>query len=180
MRKEILIIRFPLDEISCRNAFYYLSQHIKRNAKTTHVFHFNYFQHYYLAVLLKIAFPECRIILTVHYLSWCFDLKGNDTLFRYYISPSNNIPDDDGTNRLIKNVRSNFELERNFMSLADEVIVLSRATKNIIKNDYELFKRICDKIKSRYGFKEIDDIDINGKRIIDAFENKFPSDSTEH
>lgn len=156
------------DEISCRNAFYYLSQHIKRNAKTTHVFHFNYFQHYYLAVLLKIAFPECRIILTVHYLSWCFDLKGNDTLFRYYISPSNNIPDDDGTNRLIKNVRSNFELERNFMSLADEVIVLSRATKNIIKNDYHIQK---DKLLLVYNGLDISDVSGSMPQGVDSFKD---------
>ena len=156
------------DEISCRNAFYYLSQHIKRNAKTTHVFHFNYFQHYYLAVLLKIAFPECRIILTVHYLSWCFDLKGNDTLFRYYISPSNNIPDDDGTNRLIKDVRSNFELERNFMSLADEVIVLSRATKNIIKNDYHIQK---DKLLLVYNGLDISDVSGSMPQGIDSFKD---------
>ena len=155
-------------EISCRNAFYYLSEHIKRHANTIHVFHFNYFQHYYLAVLLKIAFPECRIILTVHYLSWCFDLKGNETLFRYYISPSNNIPDDDGTNRLIKNVRSNFELERNFMSLADEVIVLSRATKNIIKNDYHIQK---DKLLLVYNGLDISDVSGSMPQGIDSFKD---------
>lgn len=95
-------------------------------------------------------------------------MKGNETLFRYYISPSNNIPDDDGTNRLIKNVRSNFELERNFMSLADEVIVLSRATKNIIKNDYHIQK---DKLLLVYNGLDISDVSGSMPQGIDSFKD---------
>lgn len=125
------------DEIGCKNAFYYLSQHIKPKKGTTQIFHFNYFRHYHLAVMLKEAYSGCRIILTVHYLNWCFELMGNASLFRHYISTSSTLEDNE-SNRVGKTVLGNFELERNFMSLADDVIVMSKATQNIIINDYKI------------------------------------------
>lgn len=126
------------DEISCKNAFYYLFQHIKAQKNKILFFHFNYFQHYHLAVMLKVAYPECRIILTVHYLNWCFELMGNESLFRHYISTSPETIEDNESIKVRQTVLSNFELERNFMLLADDVIVLSKATQNIIINDYKI------------------------------------------
>ena len=126
------------DEVSCKNAFYYLLQHINDGNDSSLIFHFNYFQHYYLAIMLKTAFPKCRIVLTVHYLNWCFELNGYETLFRHYISPATEGKEDKESNRRIQSVRNNFKLEQNFMLLADDVVVLSKATKDIITNDYNI------------------------------------------
>ena len=156
------------DEISCKNAFYYLFQHIKAQKNKILFFHFNYFQHYHLAVMLKVAYPECRIILTVHYLNWCFELMGNESLFRHYISTSPETIEDNESIKVRQTVLSNFELERNFMLLADDVIVLSKATQNIIINDYKILsskitliyngydvnKSICKKCTSIKSFSK--------------------------
>ena len=41
------------------------------------VFHFNYLHHEPLVDLLKKIYPTSQFVLTLHYLNWCFTLKGN-------------------------------------------------------------------------------------------------------
>ena len=154
------------DEVSCKNAFYYLLQHINDENDSSLIFHFNYFQHYYLAIMLKIAFPKCRIVLTIHYLNWCFELNGNETLFRHYISTATEGKVDKESDSRIQSVRNNFKLERNFMSLADDVVVLSKATKNIIINDYKIHK---DKLSLIYNGLDISDIPEATENSVDSF-----------
>ena len=154
------------DEVSCKNAFYYLLQHINDENDSSLIFHFNYFQHYYLAIMLKSAFPKCRIVLTIHYLNWCFELNGNETLFRHYISTATKGKVDKESDSRIQSVRNNFKLERNFMSLADDVVVLSKATKNIIINDYKIHK---DKLSLIYNGVDISDIPEATENSVDSF-----------
>lgn len=115
----------------CRNIFYFLARHIHAEAGERLVFQFNYFQHRPLAVLLKGQYPDSRIVLTVHYLGWCFELNGNKTRFRQLTAKAYR-PQDDQERGILASV----ENERHFLHLADEVIVLSRDTQGILAEDY--------------------------------------------
>lgn len=133
------------NESYCRSIYYFLARNIETaiNAKdyqeneTAHriVFQFNYFQHLSLATLLKGQFPESRIILTVHYLSWCFELKGNLSKMRK-ITAKGYTPADD----IEKGIVASIQNEKAFMHLADEVLVMSGETMSIVLKDYEVTK----------------------------------------
>ena len=133
------------NESYCRSIYYFLARNIETaiNAKddqeneTTHkiIFQFNYFQHLSLAALLKGQFPESRIILTVHYLSWCFELKGNLSKMRK-ITAQGYTPADDTEKGIVTSIQN----EKAFMHLADEVLVMSRETMSIVLKDYEVSK----------------------------------------
>ncbi len=119
------------NEQYCRDIFYFLTRHIDTEAEEHLVFHFNYFQHMPLALLLKGQYVDCRIMLSVHYLNWCFELKGNKTQFRK-LTAKGYLPQDDKE----KTVLASVENERIFLHLADDVIALSKDTRNILVNDY--------------------------------------------
>lgn len=133
------------NESYCRSIYYFLARNIEAaiNAKddqendTEHkiIFQFNYFQHFSLAALLKGQFPESRIILTVHYLSWCFELKGNLSKMRK-ITAKGYTPADDTEKGIVASIQN----EKAFMHLADEVLVMSRETMSIVLKDYEVSK----------------------------------------
>lgn len=133
------------NENYCRSIYYFLARNIEAaiNAKddqendTEHkiIFLFNYFQHFSLAALLKGQFPESRIILTVHYLSWCFELKGNLSKMRK-IMAKGYTPADDTEKGIVASIQN----EKAFMHLADEVLVMSRETMSIVLKDYEVSK----------------------------------------
>lgn len=124
-------------ESYCRSIYYFLARNIKsavaQESKTVNkiVFQFNYFQHFLLATLLKGQFPESRIIFTVHYLTWCFELKGNLSKM-HRITAKGYAPSDDTEKR----VAASFQNERAFMHLADEILVLSKVTSDILAKDY--------------------------------------------
>lgn len=120
-------------EVYCRSIFYFIARNIEVEESDRIVFQFNYFQHRPLASLLKGQYPHSRIILTVHYLNWCFELKGNVVSMRKIIAKGYETIDD--TER---RVVSSFADEKTFLHLADEVLVLSKRTKAILINDYEV------------------------------------------
>ncbi len=121
------------NEQYCRNIFYFLAGHVTLEAGDQLVFQFNYFQHMPLAVLLKGEFPDCRIIVSVHYLSWCFELKGNKKQF-HKLTAQGYKPQDDKEKAVLASVGS----EKAFLHLADEVLVLSRDTRKILSEDYAI------------------------------------------
>lgn len=133
------------NESYCRSIYYFLARNIETaiNAKANQeneakhkiIFQFNYFQHLSLAVLLKGQFPESRIILTIHYLSWCFELKGNLSKMRK-ITAKGYTPADDTE----KGIMASIQNEKAFIHLADEVLVMSRETMSIVLKDYEVSK----------------------------------------
>ena len=120
-------------EAYCRSIFYFIARNIEVEESERLVFQFNYFQHRPLASLLKGRYPYSRIILTVHYLNWCFELKGNVTRMREITAKGYETSDD-----MERRVVSSFADEKTFLHLADEVLALSRQTKTILTNDYEV------------------------------------------
>lgn len=120
-------------EAYCRSIFYFLARNIKTGNGDKLIFQFNYFQHLPLASLLKGQYPYSRIIMTVHYLNWCFELKGNVMRMRKIVAKGYEANDE-----MERRVISSFADEKTFLHLADEVLVLSKRTKAILTNDYEV------------------------------------------
>ena len=116
-----------------RSVFYFLAGNMRIEKGETLVFQFNYFQHYLLAILLKAGFPHCRIVLTVHYMDWCFELHGNVRHMRK-ITATGYEPSTDKEKRVL----SSFVNEKLFLHLADAVLVLSKQTMKILTDDYKV------------------------------------------
>lgn len=126
------------DEVYFRSVYYYLVRHMEIDGGDRVAFHFNYYHHLPIALLLKGAFPNSRILLSVHYFNWCFELRGNVTQFRETVKPWKDIldrlefiPDEKKAT-----VQKGFGQEQEFLFLADEVIVLSDRTMEIVREDY--------------------------------------------
>jgi len=119
------------DEKYNRNLYYLIIQLIEE--KDDLIFHFNYFHHYELAILLKSRFINSRIVLTVHYLEWCFELKGNITKFQEIINANLNTIDEKQ-----KIIYDSFANEQNFMRLCDEIVLLSKRTLSLVVSDYKI------------------------------------------
>jgi len=117
------------NEEYCRMAYYLLSPYLSETEPE--VFHFNYFQHYPFALLLKAKNINHRIFLSVHYLNWCFELKGNVAKF-HEIMNAKEVED-----RYTPIVRE-FSQNKHFLHLADKVIVLSQFCKNLLHSDYKI------------------------------------------
>lgn len=134
------------DEIYCRTAYYLLQQFIKGKDDNI-IFHFNYFQHYDLARMLKARFIQSKIILSIHYLNWCFEINGNLTRFKEIITTQHTPTDD-----LERKILIDFQQTSRFLRFADEIIVLSQYTLNVVENDYHIRK---DKLHLIYnGFSK--------------------------
>lgn len=121
------------NETYCRIIFYFLARNIDNVGNDKIVFQFNYFQHYPLAVLLKAWYINSCIVLTVHYMSWCFELNGNVKRMKA-ITAEGYEPTDDKERGVI----SSYVGEKLFLYLADVVLVLSKRTKDILANNYSV------------------------------------------
>ena len=114
----------------CRKAIYLLMLYIPVEEHI--VFHFNFIHHDCMANMLRANYANCRIIATVHYLSWCFALNGNYKDFKSVIRTYGQ------KSRKDDEVYSSFLAEQNFFRTCDEIIVLSEYTRDILVNDYKL------------------------------------------
>lgn len=115
----------------CRIIFYFLARNINPDENDKLIFQFNYFQHFPLAILLKSQFVQSRLVLTVHYMNWCFELNGNIRRLRN-ITAKGHEPKDDVEKRVV----SSYLQEKEFLHLADNVLVLSRRTIEILGEIY--------------------------------------------
>lgn len=139
-------------EAYCRTAFYLISPLLKKTEKN--VFHFNYFQHYSLALALKAQNIQNHIFLTVHYLNWCFELKGNTRLFREALQADT--PDEKQTR-----IRHDFASSRTFLRLADKVITLSDFCRNLLQKDYGISKEKLHLVYNGIGEDEVKTVNPN-------------------
>jgi glycosyltransferase len=121
------------NETYCRMTFYFIARNIAVEEFDSLVFQFNYFQHYPLAVLLKGMYPESKIIYTVHYMNWCFELNGNIKRMQK-IANKEYKP----VNETETKVKLSIEEEKRFLHLSDIVFVLSKRTEYILKENYEV------------------------------------------
>jgi glycosyltransferase len=113
-----------------QSTVYILSQYIKN--KDNLIFHLNYPQGKPFADALKATF-NCKIILTVHFFSWCFEISGNISRLKAIIeTPEDNLSKFDGS------VKESFFEEKDLLNSFDAVLCLSKQTAEIIKNIYKV------------------------------------------
>ncbi len=94
------------------------------------VFHFNNDKLFDLMRLLKVKFPKCHIVYTVHYLDWCFAIKGNVTRFKKILAERCEYDDE----RVV--VRDCFSKDKRLFMFCDEIIVLSKFAYELLRMDY--------------------------------------------
>jgi glycosyltransferase len=114
-----------------RNVVYLLQLHIKD--KKNLIFHLNYNQKSRLAEELKKTF-DCRIVLAVHYLDWCFKLSGNLIRFRQLLEMQQPVQDE----KDIEELKEAFQKEKETCNVVDRIICLSEKTRQILQNDYKI------------------------------------------
>ena len=114
----------------CKVAYYLLIQKIPQLDNM--VFHFNFAHHEPLMHLLREHYSGCRILFTVHYLGWCFELNGNYPKFKKILNKPDII------DSYSSNVISSFNKEKIAFNSSDEVIVLSDKTRKIVVKDYKI------------------------------------------
>lgn len=164
-------------DIYCRGVFYFLAQQIKIKSGETLIFYFNFYHHYNIATRLKAFFPKSKIVLAIHYFSWCFDLKGNVRKFKNYILrepvSKGNLTNachyycgdnNEQSYNSYKGTIEAYNTERKFMQLADSVIALSERTANTIENDYHIGRNKIRVILN--GLEE--DESLNEKNVVNG------------
>jgi glycosyltransferase len=113
-----------------KNIVYLLQLHIED--KNNLIFHLNFNQKSGLAEELKKAF-DCRIVLTIHYLDWCFSLSGNLTRFRHLLKAQQTTQGDN-----VEELKEAFQKEKKIFKVADRIICLSGNTRQLLQEDYKV------------------------------------------
>jgi len=116
-----------------KNVSFILRQNIKQTDNL--IFHINYTNCKPLADVLKASF-NCKIVLTVHYFSWCFDMLGNISRFRNLIGKPESKLDNLG-----KQVKKSFNDEKESLCFVDKVLSLSKHDAKIIQQIYKVKKQ---------------------------------------
>ena len=113
------------------NIVYWLQLHIKN--KENLIFHLNYNKKGKLAKELKDVF-KCKIILTVHYLDWCFKLLGNQVRLKKILETQQLVQRD----KEIELLKDSFQIEKDTFQIVDYIICLSNKTRQILQDDYKI------------------------------------------
>lgn len=138
--KDVRYILFPTVQIHqdkkhskryARNVAYALYPYIDLECDI--IFHFNYSYHIWLAEAFKFRFPNCRIVITLHYLTWCFDLSANTHYFRSILNKKEEERDD-----FEECIYKEYQTDKCFYNLADKVICLCEATKSFLHEVYHV------------------------------------------
>ena len=95
------------------------------------VFHFNYLHHEPLVDLLKKIYPTSQFVLTLHYLNWCFTLKGNIKRLQTVLDKAEN----DRTEEE-KYIYDEYKQEVSFYRKVDRIICLAQYTKMLLNEFY--------------------------------------------
>ena len=114
-----------------RNIVYLFQLHIIDRKKL--IFHLNSYRCGKLAEELKKVF-DCRVITTIHYFDWCFNLFGNVSRFRKILLSKGNYQHD----KLYRKLDESYRIEKNLFELSDQIIGLSENTRQILQDDYQI------------------------------------------
>lgn len=146
-----------------RGIFYYFASHILIQREV--YCHFNFARHYHLALLFKENL-KAKILFTLHYTEWSFELLGDRERMERIL--------DNPYNLWEKKVIKTFEFERKFMiDCCDCIIAIARHSYDMLKELYsipeekityipnglndELVKysqEQCSQLKKKFGFEE--------------------------
>ncbi|MDR1581806.1 MAG: TIGR04157 family glycosyltransferase [Prevotellaceae bacterium] len=106
------------------------------------VFHFNYWQNLSMTDNLKNIF-NCKTVLAIHYMNWCFGLNGNLLHLKTILSKDEKDLDENE-----KNIRNSFNHEKQSVENADAVISLANYTSGVLCSEYGVNS---DKITTIYN-----------------------------
>ncbi len=123
-------------ELYFRNVCYLLSEFISNECNN--IFHLNYFSNNVLAKYLKVHFPKCKILLTIHYKNWNFELVGNSCVLQKIIKKSKDITVN--LEPFEQAVINGINKEKETLKFSDKVICLSRSSQVQIADIYEFEK----------------------------------------
>lgn len=138
--ESVRIIQIPIIKYSgtehnyyryYRNLLYVLIPYIR--IEEENIFHLNYLHNRPIASLLKREYPSCRILLTIHYMNWCFTLKGNASLFKQILSKTK-----DTRNEQEEEIYQDFQNDRKLFKEVDRIICLSQYTCQLLHNMYSV------------------------------------------
>ncbi len=109
-----------------KGAFYYLASHFTF-PKDVYC-HFNFMNHYDLALLFKEKL-QARVVFTLHYTDWSFDLLGDTAWLKRILAHPTGLKDE--------RVVDKFEREKKFMmDCCDSVIAIARHSYDMLKDIY--------------------------------------------
>ncbi|MDR1203171.1 MAG: glycosyltransferase [Tannerellaceae bacterium] len=116
------------------NSLYLIYDYI--NPKNEVVFLLNHFRRNSFIELLKEYWPQSKVLLTVHYMYWCFLIEGNASYFKEIISQNKK-------NRNIqieieRDVLIEYHIEKECLEKVDHIISLSEYTRNILIDSYDI------------------------------------------
>ncbi|WP_246867163.1 hypothetical protein [Parabacteroides distasonis] len=60
-----------------KNIWYLIYPYFSSHSKENIILHINYYQHIHLLNTFRASFSKGRCCFTIHYMDWCFKIKGN-------------------------------------------------------------------------------------------------------
>ena len=98
------------------------------------IFHLNYPHWNSLAKELKASF-DCKIVLSVHFMSWSFEILGNVSQLQNIIGKS-----EDKLDQPSRQIKKLFNEEKGMLYSVDKVISLSKHTTGLLQNLHNVKK----------------------------------------
>ncbi|RHJ75308.1 glycosyltransferase, partial [Parabacteroides sp. AM08-6] len=106
-----------------RNIWFLLRPYIQLQKGDVLIFHLNYTNSNSWITWAKKDFPNCKILLTIHYQDWCFSLNGNTTYFR---------------KQILSEKLASFSMEQKLYNDVDRIICLSHYTEKLLLHEYQI------------------------------------------
>ncbi len=122
------------NDLYCRNIWVVLQQYICLRDDDELVFILNYFQEYAFISLIKRTFPASSVFFTVHYMTWCFTIKGNLSYFKRIVASEESLLSDEKE----KQIYQQFFKEKRLFEDVDMIICLSTYTKRLLIECYQI------------------------------------------
>jgi glycosyltransferase len=116
-----------------RNVAYLLKKHVPDEENS--LFHLNYMANEYLVIWLKKLF-KVKIILTVHYTNWSFDLLGDKVRLKKILNLKNREKPEPDAEMVVKSV----ERERRIIEQCDRIICIAQHSYEVVKKIYHTDK----------------------------------------
>lgn len=119
-----------------RNVLYILYPFIDKESLPLFHLNYNYRKEESLSCILKQRFPTCKIITTIHYLTWCFSLSGNVSYFKRILSSPKELLSDSE-----KRIPNLYKSEYMYFQSVDKIICLSSFTYNLLTSVYKISEK---------------------------------------
>ena len=160
---QLKYVEGKCDETYFLNSIYLLADFINPDAKL--IFHFNQFRYEAMIKQLKANWPESKIILSVHYLSWCFNLNGNTGYFRDIIRKKTK----ELVTKIEKDTLMTYKTDIAFLQEVDHIICLAKYAKDILQLEYKVpsnkLSLIYNGLKDEGKFLSIEEKSIVRKQL---------------